>query len=271
MVIDNSGSMNDNHKNLGKRFGRLFNDDLQRVDWQMAFISTCFRNNDKFYTSRGTGDNSATHQILSPELENPENIFLNTISSKQGGDCSVNELQGVLNMISSTETHPEGFFRPDALLAIVIVTDDTDTTNVTSSDIITAAQDAFGQFKLFTTYGLIVKPGDTACEGREPAVNYKVDDLAQKTGGITGSICAEDYSPIMTDIGAHIEKVLVHQEIMLRHTNIVEDSVRLSCSLSQSTTECPDWNFDSGANKVLFDTPPAEGVTVQISYRYQSE
>ena len=41
MVIDNSGSMIENHRNLGQRFGSLFNSNLQRVDWQMAFISSC--------------------------------------------------------------------------------------------------------------------------------------------------------------------------------------------------------------------------------------
>ena len=268
MVIDNSGSMSDNHRNLGQRFGNLFNDNLQRVDWQMAFISSCFQKNGSFYNLRGiTGD----HQILSPQLENSENIFLNTISSKQGGGCSVTELKGVLNVINSPDSHPEGFFRPDALLAIVIVTDDTDITDVTASDIITASRNTFGQLKQFTTYGLIVEPGGVMCDNREPAVNYKVADLAQKTGGITGSICAEDYSPIMADIGNHIERTLAYSEVLLRHTNVVENTISLSCSLSQNVTECPDWEFDSEANKILFDTPLEEDVTVQISYRYRSE
>ena len=270
MVIDNSGSMNDNHRNLGQRFGNLFNDNLQRVDWQMAFISSCFGGRSEiFYDLQGVSD--GTHHVLSPQLENPENIFRNTISSKQGGGCSTTEFEGILNMINSPETHPQGFFRPDALLAVVIVTDDKDTTNTTSSDIITAVQDTFGQFKLFTAYGLIVLPGDVMCNTREPNVNYKTEDLVQKTGGITGSICAEDYSPIMADIGAHIEKTLTYTEVLLRHTSIVEGTVDLSCSQSQNTITCPVWEFDSQANKVIFDTPPAEGVTVQISYRYQSE
>ena len=272
MVIDNSGSMNNNHKNLGQRFGNLFNDNLQRVDWQMAFISSCFgttNNPEVFYNLRGVSDN--TQQIISPELENPENAFQNTISSKQGGACSVTEFEGILNMINSPETHPEGFFRQDALLAIVIVTDERDNTDVTSSDIITAVEDNFGQLKQFTTYGLIVEPGDVMCDNQEPDVHYKVDQLVQKTGGITGSICAEDYSPIMTNIGNHIERTLEYHEVLLKHTNVIEDSINLNCTLSQSEIECPSRSFDSVANKILFDTPPAEGVTVQISYRYRSD
>ncbi len=115
----------------------------------------------------------------------------------------------------------------------------------------------------------LCEPGDVECNGREPNVNYKVADLAEKTGGITGSICAEDYSSIMADIGTHIEEILVYHEVMLRHTNVVEDSITLNCSLSQSAVECPSWEFDSGSNKILFDTPPEEGVKVQMSYRYQ--
>ena len=270
MVIDNSGSMIDNHLELGQRFGNLFNSNLQRIDWQMAFISSCFgfgNHYDKiFYDLHPVNG----QKILSPQLANPGDIFLNTVSSGQGGGCSTTEFEAILNMINSPETHPEGFFRPDALLAIVIVTDDADTTSVKSSDIITAVKSRFGQFKQFSTYGLIVEPGDVVCAGREPAVNYKVEDLVQRTGGIAGSICSEDYSPIMADIGTHIEGVLAYHEIMLRHTNVVEDSINLNCTLSTAIA-CPTWEFDSEANKILFDTPPAGGVTVQISYRYQSE
>ena len=273
MAIDNSGSMGDNHTNLGQRFGNLFNDNLQRIDWQMAFISTCFGWGNSypkiFYDLRGLADTN--HQILSPQLANPGDIFLNTISSGQGGGCSTTDFAGILNMINSPETHPQGLFRSDALLAIVIVTDDTDGTDVRASDIITAVENNFGQFKQFATYGLIVEPGDIACNSREPNVNYKVADLAEKTGGITGSICAEDYSSIMDDIGTHIGRVLVYHEVMLRHTNVVEDSVSLNCSLSQNAVvECPSWEFDSESNKILFDSPPEEGVTVEISYSYQS-
>ena len=293
MAIDNSGSMTDNHINLGQRFGNLFNDNLQRVNWQMAFISSCFGvpadytlaasleiqaipgvvlhtgiNSPAFFQLQGTEDNSA-HQILSPSFTNPGNIFLNTISSRQHGECSYVEFQAILNMINSPETHPQGFFREDALLAIVIVTDERDMTDVKASDIITAVKDTFGEFKQFATYGLIVEPGDIECDIQEPDVHYKIDDLVQKTGGITGSICAEDYSPIMANIGTHIEGVLAYHEVMLRHTNVVEDSIALSCSLSGNSIECPSWEPDSESNKILFDTPPEAGVKVEISYRYQ--
>ncbi len=264
MVIDNSGSMGDNHTNLGQRFGNLFNSNLQGVDWQMAFIGIC--PNDNFYQLKGIDGN---HQILSPQLGNPGEIFRSTISSGQGSGCSTMEFETILNMINSPETHPAGFFRPDALLAIVIVTDERDTTDVKASDIITAVKDNFGEFKQFAAYGLIVEPGDVECDQQEPDVHYKVADLAQKTGGITGSICATDYSSIMANIGTHIEEILVYHEVMLRHANVVESSVNLTCSLSQNSIECPDWEFDAESNKILFDTPPEAGVTVQISYNYQ--
>ena len=283
MAIDNSCSMygtcggQNRIESLSKRFGNLLNEGIQRVDWQMAFISSCFgvkRKNgsyyeEKFYDLLGLSDN--THQILSPQLEDPETIFQETIFSKQGGECSYSEFQAILNVINSPETHPEGLFRPDALLAIVIITDERDTTDVKALDIITAVQDNFGQSKQFAAYGLIVEPGDVACDLQEPDVHYKVDDLVQRTGGVTGSICATDYSNIMAKIGAHIEKVLVYHEVILKHTNVIGSSINLNCTLSTSAIACPTWEFDSEANKILFDTPPAEGVTVQISYSYQSE
>ena len=278
MVMDNSCSMYgkcggapDRYGSLKQRFGNFLSDDLQRVDWQMAFISSAFGTKGRakiFYNLLGVfGVNN--QKVLSSQLDNPENIFQNTLSSGQGGAESYMEFQAILNMINSPETHPERFFRPNALLAIVIITDENDTTNVRASDIITAVQNNLDQE--LVTYGLIAEPGDIEC-GQEPLVdiNYKVADLVQKTGGITGSVCdEEDYGNIMADIGNHVERVLVYHEVMLKHANVVEDSITLNCSLSGSSVECPSWEFDSESNKILFDSPPEEGVTVEISYSYQ--
>ena len=272
LTVDNSYSMYENHLSLGYRFGDLFSNDLQSVDWQMAFISSCFGVKGRisrpsiFYNLRNAEGDMDGHHILSSESTNPGEIFLNTISSQQGGSCSQSEFGGIFNMINSPETHPEGFFREDALLAVVIVTDDKDSTDITTSNIITSVKTAFGEFKLFTVYGLTVTPDLGECiDQGEPNVNYKVEDLIQKTGGIPGNICAEDYSPIMEKIGSHIEKTLEYKEVKLRHENVLESTIEVTFS-----QDSKDWEFESETNKIIFDTAPTENTVVTISYRYLS-
>lgn len=263
-VIDNSGSMNGNHQDLRNRFSHLFNQNLRSSDWQIAFISSA-KGDEFYYLKDSSGGNlQGNPRILSPKLPNFEDIFKNTISSKQFGESSTREFQAIFDMINDPEKEP-GFFRPDALLAVVVVTDDTDTSEPGPLDIMESVKNNFGPSKKFVTYGIIVEP-DRNCG--EPRVNYKVADLALRTGGITGSICEKDYSFVMASIGDHIQKELLFKDIPLKHNNVIENSIKLAFTPAQNEQ---NWQFDSQTNKITFNIPPIEGTTVQISYDYHSE
>ena len=258
-VIDNSGSMLTNHQNLRNRFRNLFNQGLQSSDWQMAFISSLQGQN--FYQLRDNNLPEGTH-ILSPKYSNFEEIFKNTISSMQFGASSTLELKAIYDMINNHKTKP-GFFRADALLAVIVVTDDGDTSPQSPSDIITSVQNNFGASKKFVTYGIIVEPGGENCG--EPAENQKVAELVRLTGGVTGSICEEDYSSVMANIGDHIKKELLFNDVLLKHNNVIENSISLTFSPAENET---NWQYDSQTNKIVFTTSPTEDTIISISYNY---
>lgn len=287
MIIDNSGSMAQNHLDLRYRFNELFNEEtLGSTDWQMAFLSSAYYGSSPLNESNGfyhlrdfSGNNiSGDHQILSPAYDNYEELFINTISSRQGGVSSLGELFALMNMINHFNTI-QNFFRKDALLAVIIISDELaattgyvtnpetgqrQTIGITLDDIATAAQENFGLSKQFVNYGIILEPNDPHCQ--EASANEQVALLAQKTGGFTESICNPDYSSIMSNIGESIKKKLDFEEIPLPHeSRVVEGSVELSFKPRRNKK---DWKHEG--NKIVFtNEPPAEGTKITIEYRYR--
>ena len=275
--IDNSPSMDDTHEELRHSFDNLFSQELQSIDWQMAFTS--IEPGSSFYSLKDSNGQNLTGEprILSSSTSNFEEIFKNTISSRQSGPWgSYYELQSVFDKVNSLENDLQ-FLRSDALLAVILVSDELDQSPQSPLDIIEAVEDNFGQSKKFLTYGLIIEPGDVTCIETQKAkggwsvwasINYKVAELVRLTGGITGSICEEDYSFMMANIGDHIQKELLFKDVSLEHNNVIEDSINLTFTPDQNKQS---WEFDSQTNKIVFDIPPIEDTKVHISYNYRSE
>ena len=275
--IDNSPSMNDTHEELRNSFDNLFSQELQSIDWQMAFTS--IEPGSPFYSLKDSNGQNLTGEprILSSSTSNFEEIFKNTISSRQSGPWgSYEELESVFDKINNFENDLH-FLRPDALLAVILASDELDGSPQNPLDIIEAVEDNFGQSKKFLAYGLIIEPGDVTCIETQKAkggwsvwasINYKVAELVRLTGGVTGSLCEEDYSFMMANIGDHIQKELLFKDVSLEHNNVIEDSINLTFTPDQNKQS---WEFDSHTNKIVFDIPPIENTKVDISYNYHNE
>ena len=160
---------------------------------------------------------------------------------------------------------------------MILVSDELDKSSQNPLDIIEAVKNKFGLSKKFFAYGIVIEPGDSACIETQKSkggwsvwasINYKVAELVRLTGGITGSICEDDYSFMMANIGDHIQKELLFKDILLEHNNVIEDSINLTFTPDQNKQS---WKFDSQTNKIVFDIPPIESTKVHISYNYGSE
>lgn len=194
------------------------------------------------------------------------------------GNIKPTPLMSLIQSIGKPEN--ETFFRQDALLAVVSLSKGQDEKETTPPLGVTESiQHHLGESKKFTAYGIITQVGDTECakaQTNNPAnFSYVVSEFIKQAGGITHSICEEDYNPLMTEIGSHIENQLGLKlnEIELRHTNVIENTIGLKCTQTQNQTQsqgtCPAWHFDSQENKIIFQTPLTGHVTVNVSYDYQ--
>ena len=192
IVVDKSLSMQENHKTFleSSHFQNLFSGSLEYIDWQMLFTDTFVDSiyssfddledsNGKFTTS--TGDHT---QILSPKLgtnDYLEEIFTNTLyQGSQTSNKSYDTEEPLANIINKLLL-PENsnLFRSDAALAIIIISDEdelstggSDATN--PSKVIQAISNNLDQSKQFSTYGIIIQPGDQQCLSAEQAKDEEI-------------------------------------------------------------------------------------------------
>ncbi len=316
VVIDTSSSMNHHQQKLGAKFGELISS-LSQVDWQMAFInaddSTPIVNEDGYHGAfyhledaqgeiRDAKGNLV--KILTNQLQNPQELFLNTINRNGKSSRAVNAqtgvredsgvevpLRNIKNAIDKRNEENEGFFRDNAALAVIILSNEDELSNgleitnaqgeVTTSptqpsEVIQTVRGAFGENKNLSVYGIIVQPDDQSCMKKEleryklidtegePIFSTFIANLAAGRGS-TYSICDDDYSETLVDISNRLEAILNLTEVNLRYENVVEESITLDFTPAENAVS---GSFDEEHNKYVFDQAPASGTTINIQYSY---
>ena len=240
--------------------------------------------------------NDETVNILNPGLlENLDNsdslqeIFLNTVD-RAGKSVRMQDgrdedsgaevpLGNIKNAIFQRNDKNSGFFRDSATLVTIILSNEDELSDgkplegfepTTSSEVIQAVSDAFGSDKRFISYGIIIVPGDTECRDAEiersqritPTYSTFIHELSIKTY----SICEEDYSDTLLDIGNHLEATLTLSSIPFRFSNVVEDSIELTFTPPENAKT---GSFDASSNTYIFDEKPANGTTILVEYEYK--
>jgi hypothetical protein len=204
-VVDDSGSMTNQRQTLANNFARFLDDLLAlQVRFQMGVISTN-------YNDRGTL--RGTTKIISNSTPNPRQVFLQNTTFPP----SRARLEQGLRMMELALTEPNlsganaGFLRPNAALAVIVVTDEDDSSygdpayyarflrsvkgpgneNLSSLSIIGG-----------TTPDGCYPPGEEIYFGglAEPAFRYSA--VATRTGGIIGSICDVSFEATLARIAA---------------------------------------------------------------------
>jgi hypothetical protein len=204
-VVDDSGSMTNQRQTLSNNFSRFLDELLAlQVRFQMGVISTN-------YNDRGTL--RGTTKIITNATPNPRQVFLQNTTFPP----SRARLEQGLRMLELALTEPNrsganaGFLRPNAALAVIVVTDEDDSSygdpayyarflrslkgpgneNLSSLSIIGG-----------TTPDGCFPPGEEIYFGglAEPAFRYS--SAATKTGGIIGSICDVSFEETLLKIAS---------------------------------------------------------------------
>ena len=208
---------------------------------------------------------------LSDDADYLQQIFLNTINRGDKTDREgfydengtlVQEdsgvevpLRNIKNAIAKRSDENSGFFRDKATLVTIVLSNEDELSNgqakngiepTSAPEVVQAVSDAFGSNKRFVSYGIIIKPEDTDCRDAEvtrsgrqsPTYGTFIHELSAKTY----SICENDYSDILLDIGSHLEASLALSNIPLR--------------------------FDAASNTYIFDEQPENGTTIKVEYQY---
>jgi hypothetical protein len=207
-VVDDSGSMTNQRQTLSNNFSRFLDELLAlQVRFQMGVISTN-------YNDRGTLRGAT--KIITNSTPNPRQVFLQNTTFPP----SRARLEQGLRMMELALTEPNrsganaGFLRPNAALAVIVVTDEDDSSygdpayysrflrslkgpgneNLSSLSIIGG-----------TTPDGCYPPGEEIYFGglADPAFRYSA--VATKTGGIIGSICEGSFEATLRKIATALD------------------------------------------------------------------
>lgn len=278
-VDDNSASMDPMQSSLGSKFS-AFSDALQGLDWQVGVTTTdCSAGPYGICGSlvpiAGTGGT-----LLTPAIANFQQAFNDTIVRPETvgciarGDCpsGISEpLKATMGAFDKRNTSNAGLFRTGASLAVIMLTNADEkndgTGNPTSAQaVINRFKSVWGNSKVMRAYAVDVIPGDDDCLSSATAASSGQvffgrgpSALASLTGGLSESICADDFSPLLTQIADDLQ--MVPNVIALAHTP-------KAGTLEVTLTPDPGISFTSAKNMVIFAKALPANTAITISYEF---
>lgn len=227
MIIDNSGSMQAEQANMAARFNN-FLDKIKSLDWQIGIISTDMT--DLNGTSPLKGGRLAELKTLPGQFILTSSMLQSTAQSvfgqtvQMGSNGSGNEL-GFKAAIKAIDRAFESgainaphtaLFRADSALAIVVVSDAYDNSGTRPEDVSAKVSQRWSGNKPFVFHSIVVPesqytdPAASTPNPADPCKNYresvKFDGreyhrLSTMTGGVKGTVCSEDFSAQLADMG----------------------------------------------------------------------
>ncbi len=289
IVDDNSRSMETEQRNMAEKFPSFvhaLNTSMGgEMNWQLGIVTTDMDSD----TAVAKGGNLVEYNgapgtyVVNRQTYDVFSLFSNTIQMTiDANHYGSGDERGIYAAKRAVEKNQGGWLRSDATLSVIILSDEDERTNGGQrfgqpmeagkdypSDLINAVQAKFGTRKKLTVHSIIVPPGDVGClssqrtqeatgANGEYGTNYK--KLSELTGGIVGTVCADDYGSQLTEIGTVIEQTL--SSIPLECTPIGND-VRVTPKVP-STLEV---NATLSGDKLTFSPPLPEGSVVNLRYK----
>ncbi len=289
VVIDNSGSMNTEQANMAARFG-TFLEQLAGIDWQLGIITTDVSSDAdrrdgrllQFENGSGTGTGQYIITSATP-LATAKLWFGDTIQRpinegsgyEQGVAASYRALQRSQQSGNEISMRNAALFRSDAALAVLVVTD-ADETNPRGTETQNKPETLMNYVKSlwaskpFSFNSIIVPIGDANCKsinGNE-GYGYTYDSLSQLTGGIRGTVCANDYSAQLQNIGQSTQDLVTSVTLNCIPVDTNRDMIPDIQIMTADGSPAPRYtlegmrlNFSSalppGANHVKYSCPVA--------------
>lgn len=234
IVIDNSGSMRTEQANMASRFA-TFIDQLSSLDWRIAIVTTdmssnAYKKDGRFLLFDKTAFNTV-NPVNGTTTVVPDFYYIhsgmNLVAAKdsfgrtiqrpanegsgdeQGIAASLKAIQRSQDPANIAESAPNrDFFRSDAVLSVLVVTDANETNSRgtqpqnTPQNWVQRVQSIWPS-KPFVFNSIIVKSGDSACLAINGNEDYGVsyETLSGMTSGVIGTVCASDYGSQLQAMG----------------------------------------------------------------------
>ena len=159
----------------------------------------------------------------------------------------------------------EGFYREDAALSIIAISDEEDASEMTVTDFVSWAK-ALKPIAGRVSFSAIVGP-ESGCDTAEAGTGYL--QTASELNGATESICASDWTSVLDALGLH--SAGYQREFFLTRVP-VEDTITvevLDASDTRQTVDVGDgFTYSRSRNSVSFvEGPPEPGSSIEVEYQ----
>ncbi len=206
LVVDNSRSMAEEHQNLSTKLAALLSK-IEDTRWNIAITST------------DAGD-ACDIDVISYNQPNAVDVFKNQIT-KLGTNGDGNE-QGIYRAVNGLKCNNGNWLRDDAVLAVLIVSDEdncsrdgsgcrgkawndiTYLTNYIEGDLSRAVGKNTGFYGIFWHPDQSCQTGENRGYQYAELINYKADAYNVAAETRWGSICSEDYTSTLESISRGI-------------------------------------------------------------------
>lgn len=295
VIMDTTPSMSPDLNKLSARFASLTKN-LGDVDWQVA-VTNAGASGGWLGTWDAQGeffqfqDHPQGKTILKKSDEDVDHYFQLTVGSKddevryEGSQTTANvcnfqpycmsshpkPLESLKKAIDLRKTKNAGFFRSDAWLVPLMISDaDEDEYGGAEAMQPKALVDHFkatlgSSMKGVLGFGIVIKPGDNTCRGSQDSFfstgkfGTFVDKFANLTGGLTMSICENDYSKGLAQISERVRDRMVSIELTQEP---VSDDIVVTV-----TPAVPGLTWKRDGRKILFSKALPANAKVRVVYR----
>lgn len=295
VVVDNSRSMRADQDKLSREF-RSFVSQLSDADYRIA-VTTTDTSSPGFENTPGYWGNldlivDTGKNYISKKDSNPEELFSYIINRPETASCDQSKgqqdcasfderpLAAIKMAIDKREAINRGFFREDADLAILIISDEDETefpdgSYFSAQDLVSHISSEFSDTKKTLGFVIAIRDQDQNCFDTQAldtvtgalAVSYgiRIGELADITGGFKVNICNENFGGDLKQISEFVKKELLPLKVKLPPT-VEEDTIKVSIILPSGKPF--DFKTEVKGGELRVTPTPPEDSEISISYEF---
>ncbi len=265
-VVDNSTSMWYEQTQISKRFAN-FIDQIDGMDWQIGITTTDPRSRKEWGDGRLHPFKEGL-PFLTTDLgkEKAQKLFAKHVKRRELGwdieegiRATYRAIERSLKNRSKEDQDLHRFFRSDASLAVVLVSDEDESRDYKRNDgdhLIDLVKKSWGPGKVFQ-FNSIITYTQSCLDGAGRTMGLKYEALSKKTSGLVGDICSKNYSELLKQLGQGVAGLQRTYKLKCVPQDIdVDGKVDLEV-LAKNPASLPGYTIDK--DMVVFDQALQEG------------
>lgn len=286
LVVDDSCSMDDKQQSLAANFSSFIQYAVAaNVDYHIGVTTTtleeqdcvpgfgCIPNNSKASAGKLYLDQPTGLRFISPGTPNVSQVFTRMVKMGSNGSGYEPGLEAAVMALTPPVIANEnaGFLRPDANLAVVVVTDAGDQ----SSQPLSYYQNrlvnvkGFNRLSMFTFSAIAPlqaqAPSGCTYDNAEGGVDRYVQ-MATYTSGVVDEICSASWSTTLQNLGR--TAFGFRTQFYLGNPPDQSGGQTISVFIDGQAVPAGAWTYDGAANSINFTeaTTPGPGQTLTVTY-----